>query len=252
MRESHRASDVRRIALSLAMGLVLCVTRLPARAGACGSTRLPEQPPRKSTTKDPPGMTRLMPGYDAWIDAKNKRVVVDGTVVLREGQLEMFACPRGTKEHESIVAVDTKAYAVHAGLLAVGAETGTPVQFQPKYEPATGTEVDVQVVWTDEAGKVQRDRAQDWIKNVKTGKADGLSLGLRRQRLLASRRRGQEALPGRERRLHLHLELPQRHARRAGREQPVERLAAVPGLSPSASRPLGTRVRLVLTPKAKK
>ena len=94
---------------------------------------------KRSLSKDPPGMKRLMSGYDVWIDAVNKRVVLDGVVCLREGQLEMLACVKGTKEHESILAVDTKAFVVHAGLLAVGAEVGTPVQFQPAYKPATGT-----------------------------------------------------------------------------------------------------------------
>src|SRR5262245_37980507 len=115
-------------------------------------------------------MKRLVPGDDVWIDPTYKRVVVDGTICLREGQLEMFACTRGTKEHESIVAADTKAYAVHAGLLAVGAQVGTPVQFTPTYKAATGTEIEITVIWTDTTGTVHRERAQDWIRNVKTGK----------------------------------------------------------------------------------
>jgi hypothetical protein len=127
-------------------------------------------PAKRTLSKDPPGMKRLLQGYDAWIDPTHKRVVVDGTVCLRSGQLEMFACPRGTKEHESIVAADTLAHAVHAGLLAVGAKVGTPVQYQPTYKPATGTEIDVEIVWTDKNGTVHRDRAQNWIKDVKTGK----------------------------------------------------------------------------------
>ncbi len=83
-------------------------------------------------------MKRLMADYDVWIDPGNKRVVLVGGVCLREGQLEMLACGKGTKEHESILAVDTNAFEVHAGLLAVGAQAGTPVQFQPAYKPATG------------------------------------------------------------------------------------------------------------------
>ncbi|MGD9724607.1 MAG: YdjY domain-containing protein [Pirellulales bacterium] len=127
--------------------------------------------PKRRLAKDPPGMQRLMPEYDVWIDARHKRVVMDGTVVLRQGQLEMLACPKGTKEHESIIAVDTKAYAVHAGLLAVGASVGTPVAFQPEYKPATGTEVDIEIVWRDAKGQDHRERAQDWVRNVQTGKA---------------------------------------------------------------------------------
>src|SRR5690606_35772911 len=106
----------------------------------------------KPLAKDPPGMKRLNPKINAWIDPKFKRVVVDGEVCLTEGQLEMFACIKGTKEHESIVAVDCKAYILHAALLAVGAEQGTPVRFSPTYQAATGSPIDIQVVWSDGKG----------------------------------------------------------------------------------------------------
>ena len=57
----------------------------------------------------PPGLTRLTKDYEVWADLKRKLVVVGGQVCLREGLLEMFACPRGTKEHESIVSLNSKA-----------------------------------------------------------------------------------------------------------------------------------------------
>jgi hypothetical protein len=115
-------------------------------------------------------MKRLLPDSDLWIDAKNKRVVMDGVVCLNKGSLEMFACLLHTKEHESIVAVDTKAHAVHAALIAVGAKPGTPVQYRPEFKPPTGTEIDIAVIWTDDKGKVHHERAQEWVRDVKTGK----------------------------------------------------------------------------------
>jgi hypothetical protein len=84
--------------------------------------------------------------------------------------LEMFACTRNTKEHESIVSANTKAYLVHTGLVALGAEPGHPVRFQPRYMPPTGTEIEVLVRYLDEKGKLQTARAQDWIKDNHTGK----------------------------------------------------------------------------------
>ncbi len=141
----------------------------PAKADAA-TAQTTSAPSSRRPAKDPPGMRRLMPDADVWIDPKNKRVVVDGVVCLREGQLEMFACPRGTKEHESIVAVDAKAHVVHAALLAVGAEPGSPSQFQPSYKPASGTEIEITVIWTDKHGVVHRERAQDWVRNNRTGK----------------------------------------------------------------------------------
>jgi hypothetical protein len=147
----------------------------PAEAGPRTATdepaSLPSTKPSKVLSKDPPGMTRLMPDADAWIDPKNKRVVLDGVVCLRAGTLEMFACLKGTKEHESILAVDTKAYPVHAALLAVGAKPGAPVQFQPKYRAASGTPIDVTLIWKDEKGAEHHARAQDWVRNLRTRKA---------------------------------------------------------------------------------
>jgi len=120
---------------------------------------------------EPKGATRLHPVYPVWIDPKAKTVIVDGQIALREGMLEMFACTRNTKEHESIVSANTRAYIVQAGLIRLGAEPGHPARFQPRYEPPAGTEIDVLVQWLDEKGKLQTARAQDWIKDLKTGKA---------------------------------------------------------------------------------
>jgi hypothetical protein len=106
-----------------------------------------------------------------WLDPEKKQLVMRGEVVLRRGPLELFACLKRTKEHEAIVAVDTKAYIVHAGLIACGAEVGNPAKFQPEFTPARGTEIEVLVEWTDAAGKKQRVDAREWIKDVKTGKA---------------------------------------------------------------------------------
>jgi hypothetical protein len=105
-----------------------------------------------------------------WIHPQRKLVVVDGEVVLREGFLELFACPRGTKEHESIVGVNSKAYVVHAALLAVGAEPGRPVQFAPEYRAAEGPIIDIHVLWRDANGEKRTAKAQDWVRNTKTQK----------------------------------------------------------------------------------
>lgn len=115
--------------------------------------------------------TRLSEEHEVWIDTKKKHVMVGGQVCLRAGQLEMFACPRNTKEHESVVSVNTPARVVHAGLLAVGAKEGKAVQYDPTYKPATGMEVAVKVVWKDREGKQQQAPAQNWVKHLKTGKA---------------------------------------------------------------------------------
>ena len=105
-----------------------------------------------------------------WIDITRKWVIVDGSVCLREGPLEMFMCPAQTKEHESVITTPIDAEAVHTSLLAIGAKTGRPVQFQPEYKRVTGSVIDIVVVWVGENDKINASLAQDWIKKGNTRK----------------------------------------------------------------------------------
>ena len=45
----------------------------------------------------PAGLVKLFPASEVWLNKKRKAVVVDGQICLREGLLEMFACPRAPK-----------------------------------------------------------------------------------------------------------------------------------------------------------
>lgn len=122
--------------------------------------------------EDPhPGLTRLSPREQVWLDVKQRKVVVGGEIALSRGQIEFFACPRRTKEHESIVAVDASARLVHTALLAVGLEPGEPVQFAPEYRAARGPTVRIDVRWTDADGMPREVRAQEWVRDTRTGQA---------------------------------------------------------------------------------
>ncbi len=116
----------------------------------------------EKTLGDPPGMKRLSPKDRVWVDTKRHMVVADGYIALRQGQLEMFACPAGTKEHESVVGVLAKAQDVHAGLLAAGAKTGKPVQWEPEFKPPTGSEIEIHALWFDKDGKKKTIDARQW------------------------------------------------------------------------------------------
>lgn len=131
--------------------------------------RAEETPPPAAPSEAPKErLIKLSKDHDVWIDPLRKLVVVDGEVAVRDGGLEMFACPKGSKEHESVIAVRSNAQIVHVGLLAVGAIAGHPVQFDPEYAPATGTVVDIFLLWQDDKGK-HKVRAQEWVKDAKTG-----------------------------------------------------------------------------------
>jgi hypothetical protein len=126
------------------------------------------KPSPKQLFEPPVGLPRIAKDQKVWIDLEKKAVVADGVICLREGQLEMFACPKGTKEHEAVVSLDAKAKFVHAGLLRLGLKPGSPVKFAPEYEAATGPEVEIYVAWKDETGKENKIKAQEWIKHAKT------------------------------------------------------------------------------------
>ena len=143
----------------------------PAK-GAPQSTEKNDEQPKSDAEKKPAktGIRKLMPNMPVWIDSQRKMVIMDGEICLKKGSLEMFACLRGTKEHESVVSVATDAYVVHAGLLAIGAEQGKPVEFDPEYRPPSGQTIDVLVQWKDADGKLQTRKAQDWVRDARNKK----------------------------------------------------------------------------------
>lgn len=100
------------------------------------------------------------------LDAKGKRLLLKSEVVLREGLLELLVCLKQSKEHESLLSVETRAQIVHAGLLALGAKPGSPVRWIPEFQAATGQQIDIFFTWTDEEGKLHRDPAQHWVRHA--------------------------------------------------------------------------------------
>jgi hypothetical protein len=129
------------------------------------------EPSSKAAPDRHPELRRLSPTDEIWLDLAKKEVVVGGKVALNDGILEVFACPELSKEHEAVVATKCPARLVHAGLLAIGLETGAPARFVPEYVPPTGSKVKVRVRWKDADGKVQERPAQDWVRNTDTGEA---------------------------------------------------------------------------------
>jgi hypothetical protein len=148
---------------TLLAGLVLAAAGLPAAVARAAD-------PAAGAADRHPEMRRLSRTDDIWLDAAGKRLVVGGRVALAEGVIEVFACPERSKEHEAIVATRCPARLIHAGLLALGLEPGSPVSFDPEYRPATGPKVSVRVRWKDAAGRLQERPAQELIRNTKTGR----------------------------------------------------------------------------------
>jgi len=115
---------------------------------------------------DEKGPRPLNPQGTVLLDVPGKRVLIKSKVVLREGVLELLCCLKQTKEHESILSVDTKAYVVHTALLALGTKAGAPAKFEPEFQPATGQVIKIFLNWVDDKGKSQRVPAQDFVRKV--------------------------------------------------------------------------------------
>jgi hypothetical protein len=123
----------------------------------------------RRTLSPPPKGTSISKNH-VWVDADKQRVILDGYVAMTDGPLEMFACPEGTKEHESIIGTLARSKEVHAALLAVGAMRGTPVEFLPKFVPATGQRIRLWVCYRDKDGKFKAVDGRHWVKKATTGK----------------------------------------------------------------------------------
>ena len=124
----------------------------------------------KQTIEIPDSWIRMSKTNHIWADKANKQVIVRGVICLTRGQLEMFACPRDTKEHEAIISVHALAWEAHATMVALGINPGKPMVWYEEYYHAGGPVMNIDVWWTDEKGKLIKRRAQDMILNRDTGK----------------------------------------------------------------------------------
>lgn len=105
------------------------------------------------------------------INVQERCVDVEGSVCLHQGALELVACTKGTKEHESIVAIEAKPMHLHAALLLLGAKPGSPATRQRLGDeserwfdvPPSGGPVDVFLVLNDKEGMPVEHPISDFI-----------------------------------------------------------------------------------------
>ena len=146
-----------RVLAPLVTGVVLVAVEsradgLPAnRPGAAAGATNPAAPTPLEKLRFP-GVT---------LNVEERCVDLEGSVCLHRGALELVACSKGTKEHESIVAIAAKPMHVHAALLLLGAKPGSPATREPLGDPPVrwldvppkGGPVDVFLVLQGDGGK---------------------------------------------------------------------------------------------------
>ncbi|MEL6330435.1 MAG: YdjY domain-containing protein [Planctomycetota bacterium] len=106
------------------------------------------------------------------IDREARTVEFDGVVAIDCHDpetpivyLELVVCTPDTREHESLVVTTVQPSAIHAGLLAVGAEQGSPGRVEwdgatPRRIPASGEPLRVELV-TEAGARVEA--AERWM-----------------------------------------------------------------------------------------
>lgn len=147
----------------------LILVLLSALFSVSAEESAPEKAAATPLVDRPEELKRLDANDPIWVTPDRTEVVLLGTICLREGLLEFFVCRKGSKEHESIIALDIKPYLIHAALLVIGAEKGTPARFDPEFAPPTGDEIDIRVRWRDPSGERREVRAQEMVREEKSG-----------------------------------------------------------------------------------
>ena len=114
-------------------------------------------------------LRKLDPVSPVWLDMKHQQVVFQGEVCQANYPLE-FLVTYPERGYESVMVVKVKPSVVHAGLILLKAVPGHPVRFEPKYEPASGTPIEIRLRWKDKNGRRQEVLAQDWVRQIKSKK----------------------------------------------------------------------------------
>lgn len=122
----------------------------------------------EAETPDLPGIT---------VDLEARHVDVAATVVTRDAEwLELLACTAGTREYESILAVNAKPRDIHLALMMLGLKPGAPLRFHRKADgsgfdvkPAHGPAVSITLIY-EVGGATKTTPANRWIQNQTTGK----------------------------------------------------------------------------------
>ena len=91
---------------------------------AAGMARGAETPAQQTPPAEKPVLLTTLPGIV--VDTEKGEVRLEGKVCLRKGALELVVCSKGTREHESIVAVKARPSHVTFALALLGLEPGQP------------------------------------------------------------------------------------------------------------------------------
>jgi len=99
-----------------------------------------------------------------------------GWVCIEAGWLEQIACAPQSREHESLIVIESEPSQVHAALLSAGFTRGAPGGWSFEHEelqfhPPTGAAVAVSVEYARNDGTLAEDPIRAWIRDAAGEKA---------------------------------------------------------------------------------
>lgn len=129
---------------------------------------LTERQPEPTESASGPRLVDFAPGLR--IDYRVPQVEVDCEVILREGDLELFAYARAPvpKEHETILRTSVPAEKIFQALGLIGLQPGKTLKYfheTKTLRPASGDKVDILVRYSSEDGQ-KAVSACDWMYDV--------------------------------------------------------------------------------------
>jgi hypothetical protein len=166
--------------LLLAIPLVLTAEEKPPAGLVPAADAAKPATSEKITPELEAALAKLdLPGVK--IDVEKWCVDVDATVCLVEGMLELIACTKNSKEHESIIAVNAKPSHIHIALLLLRSKPGHPAMHKPINPegtrflpvPPSGSPVDVFIVIKDAGGKDIEHPISEFMVSADSSEATG-------------------------------------------------------------------------------
>ena len=154
--------------LSLAI-VTMMLLAMPATA----ADQLPDPDGKAADISEPVRKPVKLPGMV--IDFQKRCVDLEATICLDRGYLELIACTKGSKEHESIVSIEARPMHVHTALLFLGATNGNPAMRKPVDEektrwvnlPPRGDSINVSLVVKNSEGETVERPISDFVTRSK-------------------------------------------------------------------------------------
>lgn len=162
---------------ALALSIIaLAVAALPALADPQAAVSGNPGPQAGGDSPKPPVATLAqalqalkLPGVV--INPERRCVDIEASICLNQGALELIACTKDTKEHESIIVVAARPLHIHTALLLIGARNGNPAMRRAINEeqtrwvdlPPRGDLIEVLLEFKDSEGKLVERPISDFI-----------------------------------------------------------------------------------------